>query len=99
MVGYTTIDCIIGGQVLSAVSGGSMTILVSVIVVAIVTWIITVFGMAIFHKYERYALKPFTAWAKISSHITDTLGSLRLSPSPSSSVLLANISTPLLSLP
>lgn len=55
MVGYTTIDCIIGGQVLSAVSGGSMTIVVGVIVVAIITLFIAVFGMAIFHKYERYA--------------------------------------------
>ncbi|KAF4503604.1 TPN1 Pyridoxine transporter [Fusarium agapanthi] len=55
MVGYATIDCIIGGQVLSAVSGGTMTILVGVIVVAIVSWIVAVFGMRIFHTYERYA--------------------------------------------
>jgi purine-cytosine permease-like protein len=55
MVGYTTIDCIIGGQVLSAVSGGHMKIVVGVIVVAIITLFIAVFGMAIFHKYERYA--------------------------------------------
>ncbi|KAK7424597.1 Vitamin B6 transporter [Neonectria magnoliae] len=58
MVGYTTIDCIIGGQVLSAVSGGSMTILVGIIVVAIITWTIAVFGMAVFHRYERYAWIP-----------------------------------------
>ncbi|KAJ4128869.1 Vitamin B6 transporter [Fusarium equiseti] len=55
MVGYATIDCIIGGQVLSAVSGGTMTILVGVIVVAVVSWIVAVFGMKIFHTYERYA--------------------------------------------
>ncbi|RSL81176.1 hypothetical protein CEP52_017252 [Fusarium oligoseptatum] len=58
MVGYTTIDCIIGGQVLSAVSGGSMTIQVGIIVVAIVTLIIAVFGMRIFHKYEQYHAVP-----------------------------------------
>jgi purine-cytosine permease-like protein len=62
MVGYTTIDCIIGGQVLSAVSGGSMTILVGVVVVALMTWVIAVFGMAIFHRYERYALPTVGAW-------------------------------------
>jgi purine-cytosine permease-like protein len=56
MVGYATIDCIIGGQVLSAVSGGSMTILVGVIIVAIVSWAVAVFGMRIFHTYERYVL-------------------------------------------
>ena len=53
MVGYCTIDGIIGGQVLSAVSGGSMTIAVGIVVVSIVSWVIAVFGMAIFHKYER----------------------------------------------
>ncbi|KAF7561391.1 hypothetical protein G7046_g2755 [Stylonectria norvegica] len=58
MVGYTTIDCIIGGQVLSAVSGGSMSILVGVVVVGIVTWLIAVFGMAVFHRFERLAWIP-----------------------------------------
>lgn len=54
MVGYCTIDCIIGGQVLSAVSGGNMSIIVGIIVVSIVSWIVAVFGMALFQKYERY---------------------------------------------
>jgi hypothetical protein len=31
MIGYCTIDCIIGGQVLSAVSGGSMSIVVALL--------------------------------------------------------------------
>ena len=43
MVGWGTIDCIIGGQVLSAVSGGTMTIAVGVIVVALVELIIAAF--------------------------------------------------------
>lgn len=54
MLGYCTIDCIIGGQVLSAVSGGNMTIAVGVIVVAVIVCIIAVFGLAVFHVYERY---------------------------------------------
>lgn len=53
MVGYGVIDCIIGGQILSAVSGGSMTIIVGIIIVALVSWVVAVFGMAIFHVYER----------------------------------------------
>lgn len=55
MIGYATIDGIIGGQVLSAVSGGEMTIIVGIVVVSVVCWIVAVFGMAVFHKYERYA--------------------------------------------
>jgi purine-cytosine permease-like protein len=53
MVGYCTIDCIIGGQVLSAVSGGTMTIAVGVVVVAIVVLVIAVFGLKVFNEYER----------------------------------------------
>ena len=53
MVGWGTIDCIIGGQVLSAVSGGTMTIAVGIIIVALVELVIAAFGMKIFHLYER----------------------------------------------
>ncbi|KAF2477184.1 uncharacterized protein BDR25DRAFT_276918 [Lindgomyces ingoldianus] len=58
MVGYCTIDCIIGGQVLSAVSGGTMSIAVGIVVVAIVVLVIAVIGLKIFHVYERYAWLP-----------------------------------------
>lgn len=75
MVGYTTIDCIIGGQVLSAVSGGKMTIMVGVVIVAVVTWVIAVFGMAAFHKYERYVYAP-QALLKLTK-ITVLPGSLK----------------------
>ena len=53
MVGYGTIDCIIGGQILSAVSGGGMSIVVGIVIVALISWLVAVFGMAIFHVYER----------------------------------------------
>ena len=53
MVGYAVIDCIIGGQILSAVSGGTMSIVVGIIITAIISWAIAVFGMGLFHFYER----------------------------------------------
>lgn len=58
MVGYGTIDCIIGGQILSAVSGGSLSIVVGIVIVALISWLVAVFGMAIFHVYERWAWIP-----------------------------------------
>ena len=58
MVGYGIIDCIIGGQILSAVSGGSMSIVVGIIVVALVSWVIAVFGLGVFQVYERYVAFP-----------------------------------------
>jgi len=47
------IDCVIGGQILSAVSDGELTIVVGIVVVAFISWIVAVFGMSVFHTYER----------------------------------------------
>ena len=52
-VGYGIIACIIAGQILSAVSGGSMSIVVGIIVTALISWLVTVFGMAVFQTYQR----------------------------------------------
>ncbi|KAL8854515.1 MAG: hypothetical protein Q9221_000786 [Calogaya cf. arnoldii] len=60
MVGYGTISCIIGGQVLSAVSGGTMSVVVGIVIVALICWAIAVFGMKPFHIYERYQAIPLT---------------------------------------
>lgn len=53
MVGYATIATIVSGQILSAVSGGSMSIVVGIIITALISWLVAVFGMKIFHTYER----------------------------------------------
>ncbi|KAJ6442153.1 zinc finger domain-containing protein [Purpureocillium lavendulum] len=58
MLGYGMIDCLIGGQVLSAVADGKMTIIVGTIIVAVVSLLVVVFGMAAFHVYERWASIP-----------------------------------------
>lgn len=54
MIGYCTIDTIIAGQVLSAVSGGGMSIAVGIVVISVICWIIAAFGMYPFQTYERY---------------------------------------------
>lgn len=56
MLGYGMVDCVVGGQVLSAVADQQMTVIVGIIIVAIVTWLVVLFGMRIFHIYERYAM-------------------------------------------
>ena len=52
MVGYGMIDNVIGGQILSAVSGGSISIVVGIVIVALISWLVAVFGMSIFHPYK-----------------------------------------------
>ena len=54
MIGYITVSVIICGQMLSAVGDGSMTIVVGIVVSSLMTWVVAVFGMSIFHAYERY---------------------------------------------
>ncbi|OJJ51312.1 hypothetical protein ASPZODRAFT_57139 [Penicilliopsis zonata CBS 506.65] len=52
MLGYCLIDCVVGGQILSAVSpSGSMS-------VAVGHWAVATFGIQIFHYYERFAFLP-----------------------------------------
>lgn len=59
LLGYSLIDCVVGGQILSAVSpNGSMSVVVGIIVVAVITWAVTTFGISVFHYYERYAFLP-----------------------------------------
>lgn len=58
MVGYCTVDGILGGQILSAVSGGTMTILVGIIVVNVSCAFIVILGMRPFQEYERFAWIP-----------------------------------------
>ncbi|KAF2274342.1 uncharacterized protein EI97DRAFT_381578 [Westerdykella ornata] len=58
LLGYALIDCVIAGQILSAVSDGTMSIVVGIIIVAVITWGITTFGYEIFHYYQRFAWLP-----------------------------------------
>jgi purine-cytosine permease-like protein len=60
MLGYGMVDSIVGGQVLSAVAGNNMTVSVGVVVISVVTWIIVLFGMRLFHIYERYTTSPLS---------------------------------------
>lgn len=59
LLGYALLDCVIAGQILSAVSPhDSLSVVVGIVIVAAITWGITTFGYRIFHYYERYAWLP-----------------------------------------
>ncbi|KAI9673579.1 MAG: hypothetical protein M1817_002215 [Caeruleum heppii] len=58
LLGYAMIDCVIAGQILSAVAGGNLTIVVGIIVVALISWVVTTLGIKLFHLYQRYAWIP-----------------------------------------
>ncbi|KAL8938038.1 MAG: hypothetical protein Q9216_004110 [Gyalolechia sp. 2 TL-2023] len=76
LLGYSMIDLVIAGQILSAVStNGSMSIVVGIIVVAVIAWLISTFGIWVFHTYQRYAFIPqliaFSILYGVSSHNYD----------------------------
>ena len=59
LLGYSLIDLVVAGQILSAVSShGSLPVVVGIIIVAIITWVVSTFGIKIFHMYMRYAWLP-----------------------------------------
>ncbi len=77
MVGYGTISCIIAGQILSAVSNGSMTIVVGIVITALISWTVAVFGMHVFHVFERYlslACRPILRGASLTPTIQIRMG-------------------------
>ncbi|OQE24443.1 hypothetical protein PENSTE_c007G09669 [Penicillium steckii] len=57
-LGYSMVNCVVGGQILSKVSGGSVSVLVGIAVVAFTSWAMAMFGMRIFQVYERFAWLP-----------------------------------------
>ncbi|KAF7911102.1 uncharacterized protein EAF01_002610 [Botrytis porri] len=61
LLGYSMIDAVVAGQMLSAVSpNGSLSVEVGIVVSAILTFSVTTFGIKIFHHYERFAWIPQT---------------------------------------
>ncbi|KAI1831690.1 hypothetical protein DTO006G1_4373 [Penicillium roqueforti] len=58
MIGYGLIDCVVGGQILSAVSPGGMSVAVGIVIIAVISWAVATFGIQVFHYYERFAFLP-----------------------------------------
>lgn len=58
MLGYCLIDILVAGQILSAVNGAGLTIIAGTVVAAVISLAIVLFGIGVFHKYERYAWMP-----------------------------------------
>ncbi|KAL2803195.1 permease for cytosine/purines, uracil, thiamine, allantoin-domain-containing protein [Aspergillus granulosus] len=59
MIGYCLINCVVCGQILSAVSpNGSLSVAVGIVIIAVISWVIATFGIRVFHYYERFAFLP-----------------------------------------
>lgn len=90
MVGYCTIDAILGGQMLSAVNGGGISIALGIVVVQIVCWIVTVFGMRPFQVYERCAWVPQLVALLVLSGVAGPSFDIHTASTGSSAAIAAN---------
>jgi NCS1 nucleoside transporter family len=52
--GFAVVNVVITGQMLSAVSDYNMTIAVGCVIVAVISYVISIFGFAIIHTVEKY---------------------------------------------
>ena len=59
LLGYSLIDVVVAGQILSAVSPhNSLSVVVGIIIVAIISWVVSTFGYGYLQHYECYAWIP-----------------------------------------
>jgi purine-cytosine permease-like protein len=54
-LGFGTINCIVAGQLITAVSGGHVTKVVGIVILCAGSYIISFFGFRIIHRYEQVA--------------------------------------------
>ena len=59
--GFTIINCVIGGQTLSAVNTDDVSVNVGIVIVAIIALVISFFGYKVLHRFERYYWIPTLA--------------------------------------
>lgn len=53
--GFSVVNIVVVGQILSAVSDYKMTIAVGCIIIAIIGYVISIFGFRLIHTYEKYS--------------------------------------------
>ncbi|KAH0593586.1 hypothetical protein MHUMG1_08724 [Metarhizium humberi] len=74
MTGFTAIICVVGGQCLSAISSGTITPNVGIVVISVLSLIVSFAGFKVLHIFETFAFIP----ALISITIAAGVGGSRL---------------------
>ena len=60
LTGFVVIICVIGGQCLSAASGGDLAPDAGIVIIALLALFISFCGFKVLHYYETYAFIPAT---------------------------------------
>jgi len=63
LIGYAMINAVVMGQMLSAVStDGRLSVEVGIVIAAVLTFLVTTFGIRILHYFERCVLASHDVW-------------------------------------
>ena len=57
-IGWSTVNVIVGGQIVSALSNGAVPSWVGILIIALLTTVVSLFGYRYVHRYERVAWIP-----------------------------------------
>src|SRR5436309_7171406 len=57
-IGWSVVNVIIGGQLVAALSGGVIPSWAGILILAILTTLVSIYGYRYVHRYERYAWIP-----------------------------------------
>ncbi len=60
-IGWSAVNVIVGGQLVAALSGGAIPQQVGILVIAMLTTLVSIYGYRYIHRYERYAWIPMVA--------------------------------------
>lgn len=53
--GFYVVNLVVVGEILSAVSDYSLSIEVGIVIIAVVSYVISIFGFKLIHTYEKYS--------------------------------------------
>src|SRR5438132_7900463 len=57
-IGWSAVNVIIGGQLIAALTGGAVPRWLGILIIAILTTLVSIYGYRYVHRYERYAWIP-----------------------------------------
>src|SRR5579883_1666223 len=57
-IGWSTVNVIVGGQLVAALSGGAVPRWAGILIIAVLTTIVSIYGYRYVHGYERFAWIP-----------------------------------------
>ena len=79
-IGWSAVNIIVGSEIITALSDGVVPVWASILGIAALTTLVSVYGYRYVHQYERYAWIPMAAIFVILAVISS--GDMRIVPTP-----------------